>query len=101
MPLRLLLAEQRGAAWALCMGLIAIFLTTPGPPPTADIAFHGLAALVDGDALHIDLLLGLAAIALQRFELSGKGAGETVQGAFSLQIAPRWCSTFRAAPQQS
>jgi hypothetical protein len=32
-PLRLLLAVQRGAAWALCMGLLAIFFASPIPPP--------------------------------------------------------------------
>ena len=44
-----------------------------------DIAHDGLAALVDGDALNIHVMLAFAAIALQRVELSDIGAGETVQ----------------------
>ena len=56
---------QRGAAWALCMGLIVGFIAPPVPPPVADWPDDGLPAFVDGHSLHIDPLLAFAAITLE------------------------------------
>src|SRR5262245_8168737 len=60
---RLLVAEQRGAAFIRCtrfMGLPSIFAVAPAP--LADIADDRLAALVDGDVLHLDGLLPAGAV---------------------------------------
>ena len=64
---RLLMAEQRGAAFIRCtrfMGLPSVF--AGAPTPLADVADDGLATFVDGDVLHLDGLLTAGAVFLER-----------------------------------
>ena len=59
----------------LCMGLILWFRYEPSPR-ALDVADDGLAAFMNVDVFNRDFLLALAAVAVQRFEKCGVGAGE-------------------------
>jgi hypothetical protein len=60
------------------MGLILQFRAIPAPR-RPDHAHHRLPTGMDVDVLHSDLLLAFAAVAVERFEERGKGAGELVR----------------------
>ena len=70
---RLLIASQRGAAWALCMGLIFAFIGRP-PPFVLDRTDNSLPAAVNVHVLDSDLLLPFAAMAIQRLCKRRRGA---------------------------
>ena len=55
-----------------CMGLFLSFVRHP--PPGEKGADDGLAAGVDSDVLNRDLLLPLAAVAIERLEQDGERA---------------------------
>jgi hypothetical protein len=72
-PLRLLVAVQRGMG--ALHGISRLFLRHRRPPPCGNVAYDGLATVVEGDALDIDRLLAFAAITLHRFSLCRVCAG--------------------------
>jgi hypothetical protein len=59
----------------------------PLPPPALDIADDGLTALVNVNVLNSDLLLALAAVAVESIEQCRIGAGELVRLAQSFLSA--------------
>ena len=61
----------------LCVGLFLRFCAIP-TPRRADDADDRLSASMDMDMLHRDLLLALAAMAVEGFEQGGIGAGQLV-----------------------
>src|SRR5215210_8624748 len=61
----------------LCMGLILRICAIP-TPLGLDSAHHCLATGVHMNVLHRNLLLTLAAMAIERFEQGGVGTGELV-----------------------
>jgi hypothetical protein len=72
--------------WASAWGCSFVSDATP-PPPALDIADDGLTALVNVNVLNSDLLLALAAVAVESIEQCRIGAGELVRLAQSFLSA--------------
>ena len=72
----------------LCMGLILRFRAIP-TPRGLDHADDSLPASMDMDVLDRDLLLALAAVAVERFEQRGVGAGKLVRLVRGSRAGPR------------
>jgi hypothetical protein len=67
--------KMRGLS--LSIGLILRFRLNPSPR-CFNYAYHGLLAGMNVHVFYRDLLLAFAAVAIQRVEQHGKGAGELV-----------------------
>jgi len=52
---------------------------SPCPHPLTDVAHDGLAAIVDGDVLHLDGLLASGTVVLEGLDLAREGARELVE----------------------
>jgi hypothetical protein len=81
-----------------CMGLILRFRAFP-TPRRLDHPHHRLPAGMDVDMLHRDLLLALAAVAVERFEQRGEAAGELI--GLGEVLAPALASSERLGEAHS